>query len=78
MSLEILWNYPAERTFYMLPMQAAETVDRAVITFAETGKGELDWDPPYHLLRAGSYDAVLSIDLKARTLTVLRIYRARP
>lgn len=78
MNLEIIWNFPAERTFYELPRRAAETVDRAVIRFAETGAGELDWDPPHHLLRAGSYDAVLAIDLQARTVTVLRIYRARP
>ena len=48
-----------------------------MIAFAETGQGELDWEPPHYLLRAGAYDAVLAIDVKAQIVTVLRIYRAR-
>jgi hypothetical protein len=78
MSLEIIWNFPAERTLYELPRHAAETVDRAVLAFAEKGEGHLEWVAPYHRLRAGSYDMALVIDLHARTVTVLRIYRARP
>lgn len=48
-----------------------------MIRFAEHGEGDLLWDPPYHLLRAGFYDLALSIDVEARTMAVLRIYRAR-
>lgn len=52
-------------------------VDRAVIRFAEHGEGQVDWDPPHHLLVAGFYDVVLAIDLEQRTMVVLRIYRTR-
>ncbi|MEP7120465.1 MAG: hypothetical protein ABJE95_06140 [Byssovorax sp.] len=48
-----------------------------MIRLAQTGEGPLDWDPPYHLLRAGVHDVVLTIDVDAETVTVLRIYRAR-
>lgn len=78
MTLKIIWNFPAVWWFYQVPRQVAEVVDAAVIAFAETGEGELDWEPPHHLLRAGTYDAVLAIDVRAQTVTVLRIYRARP
>jgi hypothetical protein len=77
MTFTVVWDPAALFVFYRLPMHTATIVDRAVITFAETGKGELDWDPPYHLLRAGKHDVVLAIDVKTRTLTVLRIHRAR-
>ena len=49
MSLRIIWHFPAERTFYKLPMPAAEAVDRAVITLAETGEGELEWVAPVYI-----------------------------
>lgn len=52
-------------------------VDHAVIRFAEHGEGQVDRDPPHHLLVVGFYDIVLTIDIKHRTLAVLRIYRAR-
>lgn len=59
-------------------MHSAAMVDRAIIRFAETGDGQLEWEPPYYRLRAGMHDALLTIDPEARTLKVLRIYRARP
>jgi hypothetical protein len=74
---EITWDWPALRTFYRLNPHTAMIVDRAVLRFAERGEGVLDHDAPYHLLRAGLYDAVLAIDEKAGALCVLRIYRAR-
>ena len=45
--------------------------------FAETGEGQIESDPPYYRLRAGLHDAMVRIDRRARTLAVLRIYRAR-
>lgn len=77
MSFTIVWHKPALVTLHRLPMHSAFMVDRAVIRFAETGAGHLEWDPPYHRLRAGLHDAVLVIDRERRALTVLRIYRMR-
>lgn len=77
MSLEIAWHVPALRTLRELPMHSAMVVDRAVIRFAETGEGHLEWDPPHHRLRAGVHDVLLAIDRMARAMTVLRIYRMR-
>jgi hypothetical protein len=77
MSLTIIWNFPALWRFYRLPRHEAELVDAAVIAFAETGEGHIEWVAPHHRLRAGCYGAVLAIDLKVRTVTVLRIYRMR-
>jgi hypothetical protein len=75
-SLRILWNYPALVTFHSLRIHEATAIDRAVIRFSETGEGRLTWVAPYHRLRAGAFDAVLSIQREARVMTVLRIYRA--
>jgi hypothetical protein len=77
MSFAVIWNFPALATFYRLPMHAAVMIDRAVIRFAATGEGQIEWVAPHFRLRAGFYDAVLAIDREARTLTVLRIYRSR-
>jgi len=75
--LRILWNYPALVTFYDLRIHEATAVDRAVIRFAETGEGQLTRVAPHHRLRAGAFDAVLSIQMDARVVTVLRLYRVR-
>ena len=77
MSFAIVWHRPALVTLHHLPMHSAMLVDRAVIRFAEAGVGHLEWDPPYHRLRAGLHDVILAIDREARALTVLRIYRMR-
>lgn len=77
MSYRVRWDPAALFVFYRLPMHSARLADRAVIRFVERGEGELLWDPPYHVLRAGFYDIVLTIDPDAQTLTVLRVYRAR-
>ncbi|MEZ4300702.1 MAG: hypothetical protein R3B70_37550 [Polyangiaceae bacterium] len=77
MSFAVVWHRPALFTLRELPMHTAMVVDRAILRFAETGTGHLEWDPPYHRLRAGLHDAVLTIDTEARKLTVLRIYRMR-
>ncbi len=77
MSLAIHWDPAALYILHRLRMKAATAVDRAVIRFAETGEGELDWEPPYHWLGADTHQAMLSIDLQARTVTVLRIYRRK-
>ena len=77
MSLKITWDPAALHVFYDLPMHSATLVDRAVIRFAGTGEGQIEADPPYHRLRAGLHDAILRIDRRTRTLTVLRIHHAR-
>ena len=46
----------------MLPVHTATLVARAVIRFAETGEGDLGWDPPYHVLRAGFHNVLLTIE----------------
>jgi hypothetical protein len=43
MIFQILWNYPAIATFYALHPDTATKVDGAVIRFAETGQGDLEW-----------------------------------
>lgn len=58
-------------------MHSAFMIDRAVIRFAETGEGEVAREAPHYFLRAGFHDAMLALDRETRTITVLRIYRAR-
>ncbi len=77
MRLRPVWSYPALITFYDLSIHEATALDRAVLRFAETGQGVLEWDPPHHRLCTGAHDAIVRIDLEARHLHVLRIYQAR-
>jgi hypothetical protein len=77
MRLRQIWNFPALVTFYNLRMDEAFALDRAIVRFAETGQGTLEWDPPHHRLRTGAHDAIVRIDVEARELHILRIYRAR-
>ena len=77
MKFAVAWAHAAFSTFYALSVKEATAVDRAVIRFAETGEGDLEWDPPHHRLRTSTHDALLVLDRDARRLTVLRIYRAR-
>lgn len=77
MSFRIIWAPAALQTFYRLPIHSATVVDRAVLRFAQTGDGHLEWVAPYHRLRAGVHDLALTIDRDERTLTVLFVYRAR-
>lgn len=78
MSYAITWGPAALQTFYRLPMHAAFIVDRAVLRFAATGEGQIEWVAPHHRLRAGVHDLVLHIDRGAKTIDVLFVYRARP
>ena len=73
MTFRILWNWPALVSFYNLHPHTAMIVDRAVIRFAEHGEGHLRWVAPYHRLRAGLYDAVLALDIEARTVTLYQM-----
>jgi hypothetical protein len=77
MTFAIAWDPAALFVFYRLPLHTATIVDRAVIRFAHTGAGHIEWVAPYHRLRAGVHDVALRIDTEARTIAVLRIYRAR-
>ena len=78
MKFRYIWDPAALFVFYRLPRHSVTLVDRAVIHFAERGEGQLEWDPPYHRLRAGLHHVMIAIDREARTFTVLRIYRAHP
>jgi len=77
MSFSVAWAPAALSTFYRLPIHSATVIDRAVIHFAGTGLGEIQWVAPYHRLRAGVDDVALSIDREARQITVLYLHRAR-
>ena len=50
--MKTIWHPRALSVFYKLPVHSATLLDRAVVSFAETGRGELYWDPPEHVLRA--------------------------
>ena len=58
-------------------MHEATALDRAVIRFADTGEGDLERDPPHHRLHAGAHDARVRIELDARELHILLVYRER-
>ncbi len=73
--LSIQWNHAALVTFYRLPMHTATLIDRAIILFANTGKGTVERVDPYYCLRVGSYYVPFVIDPEARTLSVMRIFR---
>lgn len=70
------WIPAALVAFYKLSVQAATTIDQAIIQFAESGRGHLEWVAPYYRLRIGSFDAPIVLDLKARTITVISIFRS--
>lgn len=76
MTFTIIWNFPALATLYRLHWQTAAVVDAAVIRFAEAGVGQVEWVPPYYRLQAGAFEAALTVDVEAQTLTVLRLYRS--
>lgn len=77
MSFRVAWSAAALRVFYRLHIHSATLVDRTVIRFAETGEGELAWEPPYYHLRAGKFDVLMTIDGDAELVAVLHIYRTR-
>lgn len=59
-------------------MHNATAIDRAVIHFANSSDGDVEWIAPYHALCIGAYRVPFVIDFNARTLTVMRIYRPGP
>lgn len=75
MRLRVCWHPAALHVFYRLPIHSATLVDRTVLRFIEHGEGDLEWDAPYYILRAGFFDVILSIDRQERTAAVLHIYR---
>ncbi len=78
MTYSILWGPAALWTFYRLPRHSAFIVDRAVIHFATTGEGPIEWVAPHYRLRAGMHELALHIDREARTIDVLFVYRVQP
>lgn len=58
-------------------MAPSESVDAAVIRFAETQRGDVEHVPPYYRLRVGVYRVRFTIDPETRTMNVLLVYRMR-
>lgn len=77
MKLTVRWDPAALYAFHRLPIHSATLVDRTVLRFAQSGEGYLEWVAPYYRLRAGFFDLILVLDIAARSVTVLRIYRSR-
>jgi hypothetical protein len=77
MKLAIVGNYPALARFYDLGVAEATAVDRAVIRFAETGRGNIARDGPYGILLVGAFRVRFTVIRESRTLNVLYIYYAR-
>jgi hypothetical protein len=75
MTLRIAWDYPALARFYALRPNEAMAVDRAVIRFAETGRGDVAREGPYYRLRAGGFRVRFAVDRERRTMCVLYLYR---
>ncbi len=55
MRFEVLWHPAAERQLKALGWHPSESVDAAVIRFAETQRGDVEHVPPYYRLRVGMY-----------------------
>jgi len=77
MKLRVVWHPAALNQFYELGWHTAESVDAAVIRVADTGRGDVEWVPPYHRLRVGVYRVRFTVDREAGTMNVLFLYRAR-
>jgi mRNA-degrading endonuclease RelE of RelBE toxin-antitoxin system len=77
MRFELIWHPAAERQLKELGWHPSESVDAAVIRFAETQRGDVEWVSPYYRLRVGHYRVRFTIDATARTMNVLLVYRIR-
>jgi mRNA-degrading endonuclease RelE of RelBE toxin-antitoxin system len=77
MRFELVWHPAAERQLLELGWRTAGIVDAAVIRFAETQRGDVEYVPPYYRLRAGTYCVRFTIDAEPRRMNVLLVYRAR-
>jgi len=77
MKFEICWHPAAEYQLKELGWHPAESVDAAVIRFAETQRGDVEYVPPYYRLRVGMYRVRFTIDRQTRTMNVLLVYRLR-
>jgi mRNA-degrading endonuclease RelE of RelBE toxin-antitoxin system len=77
MRFEIVWHPLAEHQLKNLGWHPAESVDAAVIRFAETQRGDVERVPPYYRLRVGVYRVRFTIEHEARTMNVLLVYRVR-
>lgn len=75
MRFEITWHPAAEHQLKQMGWHAAESVDAAVIRFAETQRGDVEWVPPYYRLRVGHYRVRFTIEAPARAMNVLLVYR---
>lgn len=77
MSFRIVWHPGAERQLAALGWHPSESVDAAVIRFALTGRGDVEWIAPYFRLGVGVYRVRFTIDRETRTMNVLLVYRTR-
>ena len=76
MRFKILWHPAAEYQLKELGWHPSENVDAAVLRFADTQRGDVEWVPPYYRLRVGRYRVRFTIDVATRTINVLFVYRA--
>ncbi|MFO0756461.1 MAG: type II toxin-antitoxin system RelE/ParE family toxin [Byssovorax sp.] len=77
MKLAIVWHPAAENQLGALGWHPAESIDAAVIRFAETQRGDVEWVAPYYRLRIGRYLVRFTIEAETGTMNVLFVYRAR-
>ena len=82
MSWTLAWSWVAEyRDVPALRWHAAERIDAALIRLAATGRGEVVQisadDPNRFRLRVDGAEARLFLDVGARTILVMRVYRRR-
>lgn len=79
MTWRVDWTEPAQLSLQRMPWLDAARVDRAVMTFAATSRGDVhrlpNDDAVTVRLRAGRYRARLSLDPLDRVLTVWMVYR---
>lgn len=78
MTFRILWSYPALHELQSLHWLRGAEIDAAVLRHAAKGVGVLERvpdQPAIRILRAGAHRAVLRLDLRERTLFVVRLQR---
>jgi hypothetical protein len=78
MSFRVLWSFPAEHELRSMHWLREAEVDAAVLRFAERGSGTVERvpeQPTLHVLRAGAHRILIRVDMRARTIFVIRLHR---
>ncbi|MFO0756342.1 MAG: hypothetical protein U0359_07620 [Byssovorax sp.] len=77
MTLRVAWDYAALSALMELHPYEAMAVDRAVIRYAETRAGHVEWLPPYFRLHIGVFRVRFGVDCEMDAMNVLYLYRVR-